>query len=55
MDLKKEIDEAYRKNIENDMERNREGALLVRRSLEHSPLCWDGIIDKTVQIPKILD
>lgn len=53
MGLKQEVFECYKKNIEEHMEENRKGALAVRWNLEHSPLNWNGTVDKTVQIPKI--
>lgn len=37
------------------MEENRRGALAVRESLERSPLHWNGILEKTVHIPKVYD
>ena len=55
MRLQKEVYNEYRKHIEEHFEENRKGALAVRYNLEHSPLYWNGMVDKTVQIPKVYD
>ena len=55
MRLQKEVYEAYREHIRTHMEENRLGALAMKEDLEHSPLFWNGTVDKTVQIPKIYD
>ena len=36
-----------------NMEACRKGALAAKEALEHSPLYWNGILDKTVHIPKV--
>ena len=55
MRLQEEVYLAYRKHIEAKMEANRLGALAARDDLERSPLWWNGILDKTVHIPKVFD
>ena len=53
MKLQAEVFEAYRKHILEHPEENRKGALAAKEALEHSPLYWNGCVDKTVHIPKI--
>lgn len=55
MQLKEQVYAAYRDHINSHMEDNRLGALTIKEELEHSPLYWQGILDKTVHIPKIFD
>ena len=55
MRLQKEVYEAYKKHIEEHMEENRKGGAIVRDALEHSALHRNGVIDQTVQIPKVFD
>ncbi|MDO5703349.1 MAG: hypothetical protein Q4G47_08355, partial [Lachnospiraceae bacterium] len=55
MSLKHDVYEAYKRHILDHTEENRSGALAMRESLEHSPLWWNGIVEKTVHIPKIYD
>ena len=55
MRLQKEVYEAYKNHINLHMEENRRGAMAMKDDLEHSPLFWNGTVDKTVQIPKIFD
>lgn len=55
MSLQKEVFEEYKSYIENHMEENKEGALKVKYNLEHSPLFWNDMVDKTVHIPKVYD
>ncbi|MBR2561951.1 MAG: hypothetical protein IKE31_07370, partial [Eubacterium sp.] len=55
MSLKKEVFEAYKNHILTHMEENRRGAQAMKESLEHSPLYWNGIVEKTVHIPKVFD
>ena len=55
MNLQKEVYEAYKKHIEDHMEENKRGAAAAKYAIEHSPLNWNGIVEKTVQIPKIYD
>jgi hypothetical protein len=37
------------------MEENRKGALLMKEALEKSPLNHNGVMEKTLQIPKVFD
>ena len=55
MSLQKEVFEEYKSYIENHMVENKEGALKVKYNLEHSPLFWNNMVDKTVHIPKVYD
>lgn len=55
MRLQKEVFEAYKNHISSHMEENRKCAAVVRDSLEHSALHRNGVIDQTVQIPKVFD
>ena len=55
MTLQKEVFNAYRQHIESHMEENRKGAAVVRAALEHSALFRNGVIDQTIQIPKVFD
>lgn len=55
MGLQKEVFNEYKLHINNHMEENRKGALDVKYSLEHSPLFWNDMVDKTVHIPKVYD
>ncbi len=55
MRLQKEVFEAYKDHISTHMEENRRGAMAMKNDLEHSPLYWNGTVDKTVHIPKVYD
>ncbi|MBO6134080.1 MAG: glutathionylspermidine synthase family protein [Lachnospiraceae bacterium] len=55
MRLQKEVYEAYKEHINTNLETNRKGGLAVKEYLEHSPLYWNGIVEKTVHIPKVID
>lgn len=55
MRLQDEVFNAYKKHIDDHMEENRQGALKAREVLEHSPLNRDGVMDKTIHIPKVFD
>lgn len=55
MRLQKEVYEAYKEHIRSHFEENRKGALAVKEALEHSGVYWNGIVEKTVHIPKIYD
>ena len=55
MRLQKEVFDFYKKHIQDHPEENRKGALAMKDSLDHSPLFWNGTVDKTVQIPKVFD
>lgn len=55
MSLQNEVFECYKKNIEEHMEENREGAMNAKYCLEHSMLYWNNMVDKTVHIPKVFD
>ena len=55
MNLREEIYTAYRRHIEENPEKNRTGALALKELLEHSPLSWKGVVEKTLQIPKVFD
>ncbi len=55
MRLQDQVYDAYKKHIESNTEKNRIGALAMKDALEHSPLNYNGTLDKTVHIPKIFD
>ncbi|MBR0410870.1 MAG: glutathionylspermidine synthase family protein [Eubacterium sp.] len=55
MALQQEIYKTYVNHIRNHPEENRRGALAVKEALIHSPLYWNGSVDKTVHIPKVYD
>ncbi|MBR2083016.1 MAG: hypothetical protein IJ876_08480 [Elusimicrobiaceae bacterium] len=53
MRLQEQVYQVYKAHIAAHPEANRHGALTAKTALEKSPLNWNGIIEKTVQIPKI--
>lgn len=53
--LQFEVYEAYRNHIKEHFEMNEKGALKMKELLNHSPLVWNGSLDKTLQIPKVFD
>ena len=53
--LQEEVYRTYKKHIDIYPDENRKGALAMKEDLMHSPLFWNGTVDKTVQIPKIYD
>ncbi len=55
MRLQEEVYQAYKEHISSHMEENRKGALAAKTALEHSQLYWDGMLDKTIHIPKVFD
>lgn len=55
MRLQKEIHQAYCNHIREHMEENRQAGIAIREHLENSPLMWNGVLDKTVHIPKVFD
>lgn len=55
MRLQEQVYQAYREHIAAHMEENRKGALAMKEALERSPLYWNGMLDKTVHIPKVFD
>jgi len=55
MRLQEQVFAAYKEHIDSHFEENRKGALAVREALEHSPLNWNGVMDKTAHIPKVYD
>ena len=55
MRLQDQVYEVYRNNINENMEENRKGALAMKEALEKSPLNHNGVIEKTLQIPKVID
>lgn len=55
MRLQEQVYQAYRQHIAANMEANRKGALAAKEALERSPLYYHGVLDKTVQIPKVFD
>ena len=55
MRLQEQVYDAYKGHIAAHMEENRAGALAMKELLEHSPLVWNGSLDKTVHIPKVFD
>lgn len=55
MRLQEQVFRAYREHISANMDANRRGALTAKDALERSPLWWNGVLDKTVHIPKVFD
>lgn len=55
MRLQDRVYQAYKEHITLNIEENRNGALASKAALEQSPLNWNGVIDKTVHIPKVFD
>ena len=55
MRLQYQVYEVYRNNINENMEENRKGALAMKEALEKSPLNHNGVLEKTLQIPKVID
>ncbi len=55
MRLQEQVYHALKDHITSHMEENKKGALAMKEDLEHSPLFWNGTVDKTVQIPKVFD
>lgn len=55
MRLQDQVYEVYRNNINENMEENRKGALSMKEALEKSPLNHNGVLEKTLQIPKVID
>ena len=55
MRLQDQVYEVYRNNINENMEENRKGALAMKEALEKSPLNHNGVLEKTLQIPKVID
>lgn len=53
--LQEQVFKDYKDLTASNMEANRKGALAAKEALEHSPLYWNGILDKTVHIPKVFD
>ncbi|MBO7681638.1 MAG: hypothetical protein J6T17_02660 [Clostridia bacterium] len=55
MSLTKEVYRVYRDHINEHREANRKGALRVKDTLEHSPVNYNGVLDKTAHVPKVYD
>ena len=55
MRLQDQVYEVYRNNIDENMDENRRGALAMKEALERSPLNHNGVMEKTLQIPKVFD
>lgn len=55
MRLQDQVYEVYRNKINENMEENRKGALAMKEALEKSPLNHNGVLEKTLQIPKVID
>lgn len=55
MKLQEQVYQAYHDHISANMEANRAGALAAKEALERSPLYYRGVLEKTVQIPKVFD
>ena len=55
MRLQDQVYEVYKNSINANMEENRKGALLMKEALEKSPLNHNGVMEKTLQIPKVFD
>ena len=55
MSIKDSINNEYIQYIKDHMSECEEGANKMKFNLEHSPLWWNDMVDKTVMIPKIFD
>lgn len=55
MRLQEQVYQTYVSHIKEHEEENRKGAMAMKENLEHSPLNYMGILDKTVHIPKVFD
>ncbi len=55
MKLKEQVYKTYCDHINRHREENRRGAQAMRDNAEHSPLCCNGILEKTAHIPKVID
>ena len=55
MRLQDQVFEVYKNSINGDMEGNRAGAIAMKEALENSPLNHNGVLEKTLQIPKVFD
>lgn len=55
MTLQNEVFEAYRAQILAHREENEAGALAMKKAIENSPLKYNGVLEKTVHIPKVFD
>ena len=55
MKLKEQVFEAYRKHIDENTERNRQGAMAMKEAAEHSALYYNGVLEKSAHIPKVYD
>ncbi len=51
----KEVFEAYKAQILEHREDNRAGAMKMKAAIEQSPLKYNGVLEKTVHIPKVFD
>ena len=55
MRLQQQVFEAYKDHINSHMEENRQGAMAAKVALEHSPMNRNGVMDKGIHIPKVID
>lgn len=55
MSLQSEVFEAYRTQINANREDNVAGAMAMKAAIEQSPLKYNGVLEKTVHIPKVFD
>lgn len=55
MSLQNEVFEAYRTHILEHREENQAGAQAMKAMIEQSPLRYNGVLEKTVHIPKVFD
>ena len=55
MRLQDRVYEVYEQQLNAHMEENRREALVMKEELENSPLNCNGVMDKTLQIPKVYD
>ena len=55
MRLQDQVFEVYKEHLNTHMEENRREALLMKEMVELSPLNHKGVLDKTLQIPKVYD
>ncbi len=55
MTLLNEVRKAYRQQVEEHFDENKEAALKIGKILEASPLNYNEVFDKTLHLPKIYD
>ncbi len=55
MRLQEQVYAAYKEHVKSHMEENRKGAMEAKADIECSHLNYNGVLDKSVHIPKVFD